>query len=82
MTLARGSLGPRPCLPTIPDQWRDVHGVKLVWVNSPSNPTGAVATREQLARIVAAARDIGALVFSDECYAELTWEGGECAVDP
>jgi succinyldiaminopimelate transaminase len=62
-----------------PDQWHDVHGVKLVWVNSPSNPTGAVATREYLARVVAAARDIGAVVFSDECYAELTWDGSGSA---
>ena len=64
-----------------PDDWRDVPGVKLIWVNSPSNPTGAVATREQLARIVAAARDIGAVVFSDECYAELTWEDGDAGTN-
>jgi len=49
--------------------------VKIVWVNSPSNPTGAVASREQLAEVVAAAREVGAVVFSDECYAELTWDG-------
>ncbi len=51
-------------------------------MNSPSNPTGSVATREELARVVAAAREIGAVVFSDECYAELTWDGvGTCALD-
>ena len=58
-----------------PDQWLAVPNVKAVWVNSPSNPTGAVASREALARVVAAARGIGATVFSDECYAELTWQG-------
>jgi succinyldiaminopimelate transaminase len=58
-----------------PSEWETVPGVKLVWVNSPSNPTGSVATRAELARIVEAARSIGALVFSDECYAELTWTG-------
>jgi len=58
-----------------PTQWEAVPGVKLVWVNSPSNPTGAVATREELTQVVAAARRIGAVVLSDECYAELCWEG-------
>lgn len=56
------------------DEWADVPGVRVVWVNSPSNPTGAVASREELARVVAAARAAGAVVFSDECYAELAWD--------
>src|SRR5690606_32006582 len=45
-----------------------------VWVNSPSNPTGAVADVEHLRAVVEAAREIGAIVVSDECYAELPWE--------
>ncbi len=55
------------------DDWRGDRSVRLVWVNSPSNPTGAVATAAELAEVVAAAREIGALVASDECYAELGW---------
>ncbi len=55
------------------DAWRDNPAVKLVWLNSPSNPTGAVATREHLAEVVAAVRNLGAVVASDECYAELSW---------
>lgn len=55
--------------------WAGNTAVKLVWVNSPSNPTGAVASRAYLADVVAAARGIGAVVASDECYAELAWEG-------
>lgn len=58
-----------------PHHWAAARNVKLVWVNSPSNPTGAVATREELAEVVATARKIGAIVFSDECYAELVWDG-------
>jgi succinyldiaminopimelate transaminase len=54
--------------------WAGNTDVKLVWVNSPSNPTGAVASREYLQEVVAAARRIGAVVASDECYAELAWE--------
>ncbi len=55
------------------DAWRGNPAVRLVWVNSPSNPTGSVASAAHLAEVVAAAREIGALVASDECYAELSW---------
>lgn len=54
-----------------PSQWEG--NVRLVWVNSPSNPTGAVASAQALRGIVAAARERGAIVASDECYAELPW---------
>ncbi|MCO1338730.1 succinyldiaminopimelate transaminase [Kocuria polaris] len=53
--------------------------VKLVWVNSPGNPTGIVRSAESLAEVVSDARDLGAVVASDECYSELgwgDWEGG------
>lgn len=58
--------------------WRsatDIDALKpaLVWVNSPSNPTGAVLSRQEMADVVAAARRVGAVVASDECYAELPW---------
>ncbi len=48
--------------------------VAIVWLNSPGNPDGHVLHAEQLARIVAWARGRGAIVISDECYAELAWE--------
>lgn len=54
-----------------PDDWPD--GTRLVWVNSPSNPTGDVAGVDALRRIVERARAIGAVVASDECYALLPW---------
>lgn len=47
--------------------------VRLVWVNSPGNPTGIVRSAPELAALVAAARSIGAVVASDECYGELGW---------
>jgi succinyldiaminopimelate transaminase len=50
-------------------------GVRLVWVNSPSNPTGQVLPAAHLAKVVAWARERGAVVASDECYAELAWDG-------
>ncbi len=49
--------------------------VGLVWVNSPANPTGRVLPVEHLAKVVAWARERGAVVASDECYAELGWDG-------
>ncbi|WP_028801962.1 bifunctional succinyldiaminopimelate transaminase/glutamate-prephenate aminotransferase [Streptomyces sp. 142MFCol3.1] len=52
----------------------DPTGLKLLWLNSPSNPTGRVLPKEELTRIVAWAREHGVLVFSDECYIELGWE--------
>jgi succinyldiaminopimelate transaminase len=47
--------------------------VRLVWVNSPGNPTGSVRDVESLKALVAQARELGAVVASDECYAELGW---------
>jgi succinyldiaminopimelate transaminase len=49
---------------------------KLLWVNSPSNPTGQVLPVEHLAKMVAWARTHGVVVASDECYAELDWRDG------
>ena len=46
----------------------------LIWVNSPSNPTGEVKTVAHLSAVVARAREIGAVVASDECYIELGWD--------
>lgn len=57
--------------------------VRLVWLNSPANPTGQVLGVEHLAKVVAWARERGAVVVSDECYCDLGWgrwdpsEGGE-----
>jgi succinyldiaminopimelate transaminase len=47
--------------------------VRLVWVNSPSNPTGRVLTAGQLAEAARAARERGAVLASDECYIGLGW---------
>jgi succinyldiaminopimelate transaminase len=45
--------------------------VKLVWVNSPANPTGRVLPAGHLAGRVAWARERGAILASDECYIDL-----------
>ncbi|AKT51372.1 succinyldiaminopimelate transaminase [Arsenicicoccus sp. oral taxon 190] len=50
-------------------------GIRLLWVNSPSNPTGAVHDVATLRAVVRWAREHGVVVASDECYAELAWDG-------
>jgi succinyldiaminopimelate transaminase len=52
---------------------------KLLWVNSPSNPTGQVLGAEHLAKVVRWARHHGVVVASDECYAELDWRAADMA---
>ena len=47
--------------------------VRMVWVNSPGNPTGIVRDAQSLKQLVDQARAQGAVVVSDECYAELGW---------
>lgn len=46
----------------------------LVWLNSPSNPTGRVAAAAELAEIVGWARKHEVLLAADECYLDLGWE--------
>ncbi|MEU0985262.1 succinyldiaminopimelate transaminase [Streptomyces sp. NPDC005953] len=58
----------------------DPTDLKLLWLNSPSNPSGRVLAKDELKRIVAWARTHGVLVFSDECYLELGWEAEPVSV--
>ncbi|MBO0904621.1 pyridoxal phosphate-dependent aminotransferase [Jiella sonneratiae] len=48
---------------------------RVLFVNSPSNPTGWTATREELAAILAVAREAGIVVIADEIYARFYYEG-------
>ncbi|MEU8889750.1 succinyldiaminopimelate transaminase [Streptomyces sp. NPDC048442] len=54
--------------------------LRLLWLNSPSNPTGKVLGKDELTRIVAWAREHGVLVVADECYLELGWEAEPVSV--
>jgi len=55
------------------DTPEDVDDAALVWLNSPSNPTGSVMSAERMSQVVAWARARGAVVASDECYITLCW---------
>ncbi|MDK7180485.1 succinyldiaminopimelate transaminase [Corynebacterium riegelii] len=50
-----------------------IDGASLAFINSPSNPTGAVMGVDQLKSWVEFSRDTGAIVASDECYLYLGW---------
>lgn len=47
---------------------------KLVFINSPSNPTGRIFGIDHLRKTVEWARERGVLLVSDECYLEYAWE--------
>ncbi|HET7432009.1 MAG TPA: succinyldiaminopimelate transaminase [Nocardioides sp.] len=52
----------------------------LLWVNSPSNPTGRVLPPEHLKKVVDWCRERGTLLVSDECYLECAWEARPLSV--
>jgi succinyldiaminopimelate transaminase len=54
--------------------------VRLVWLNSPSNPTGRVLPVSHLRKVVEWGRERGAVVASDECYISLGWEAEPVSV--
>jgi succinyldiaminopimelate transaminase len=64
------------CTPVL--QWTP--DTSMLWLNSPSNPTGRVMPVAELAQTVAQARSRGAVVVSDECYVELGWEADPVSV--
>lgn len=56
------------------DAVENVTNASMIWLNTPSNPTGAVLDVERMAEIVVWARSRGIPIISDECYFELGWD--------
>jgi succinyldiaminopimelate transaminase len=52
----------------------------LVYLNSPSNPTGKVLGVDHLRKVVEWARERGVLIASDECYLGLGWDAAPFSV--
>ena len=52
----------------------------LVYLNSPSNPTGRVLGLDHLRKVIGWARERGVVVASDECYLGLGWEAEPLSV--
>ena len=65
-------VGATPTASDDPAAWPE--GTRLVWLNSPGNPDGRVLDAGFLRAAVARARELGAVLASDECYAELGWD--------
>mgnify|MGYP000869337589 CR=1 FL=1 len=52
----------------------------LVWINSPANPHGEILDASRLRAWVDAARAVGAVLASDECYGEFGWDAEPMSV--
>jgi aspartate/methionine/tyrosine aminotransferase len=55
---------------------------RLIVVNTPHNPTGAMLSTEDAARVYALAESVGALVMCDEAYRWLAIPGGDSFAPP
>lgn len=71
-------------IPLTPDLRIDIEkaksamdGARLIVINSPGNPTGAVETKESLRAIVEYANDHGVTVVSDEVYEHFVYGGAQ-----
>jgi succinyldiaminopimelate transaminase len=53
---------------------------RLLWLNSPSNPSGRVLPAGVMRDAVSWARSRGAVVASDECYITLDWDASPVSV--
>jgi aspartate/methionine/tyrosine aminotransferase len=54
--------------------------VRAVVINTPGNPTGAVASRSALERVLSLTASRGLWLISDECYEDLVYEGEHFSV--
>ncbi|MEA5501488.1 LL-diaminopimelate aminotransferase [Limnoraphis robusta] len=48
---------------------------KLLWINYPNNPTGAIASLEDLAQMVAFCQEYDILLCHDHAYSEIAFDG-------
>ena len=48
---------------------------KAIFLNTPANPTGFIATREELAATLALARERNLWIVADEIYGRITYDG-------
>jgi len=48
---------------------------RVILLNTPHNPTGTVLTRDELEAVATAAREVDAVVVTDEVYEHLTFDG-------
>ena len=53
---------------------------RVLYINSPSNPTGGVLTRADLERLAAIARERNLWVISDEAYEDVVFDGAHVSI--
>ncbi len=53
---------------------------KVLILNSPNNPTGAVYPEDELRRIAEICVERGIFIISDECYEKITYEGSSVSI--
>lgn len=61
--------------PDLLDLKDKISGLKMLYLNSPCNPTGAVYPRETIREVVETALDEDVFLLSDEVYENLIFEG-------
>src|SRR5690606_3786079 len=84
VTLNRGKVVHYPCRPENgfvpdPDEVASLvtRNTRALVVINPNNPTGAVYSRAVLEGLVRVAERSGLVIFSDEIYGDMTYEGAE-----
>lgn len=65
----------RPDLDAVERFLRKTPRAKAIFLNSPHNPTGGVATRDDLRQLADLVRGKNVAVFSDEPYCQMVWRG-------
>jgi aspartate aminotransferase len=65
----------RPDLGAVERFLRETPRARAIFLNSPHNPTGGVATRDDLRRLAGLIRGKDVAVFSDEPYCHMVWRG-------
>jgi aspartate aminotransferase len=53
---------------------------RAIILNSPHNPTGGVATKDDMAEIAAVVRGTDLMIFSDEPYCHMVWAGKHASI--
>ena len=71
----RQANGFRPNLDDVEHFVKHTPRARAIFLNSPHNPTGGVATADDLRAIGDLVRDRGLAVFSDEPYCHMVWSG-------
>src|SRR5204862_6494135 len=68
----------RPDLDDVEKFLKTTPRARAIFLNSPHNPTGGVATAEDLRGLADLVRGRDVAVFSDEPYCHMVWEGRHC----